>query len=161
MTSALESHTVLPDAGEANSPALARLMKVLEDIAPSGQHATLTSPYGESVPLPDEVYQVLREVVVALSNGLAINVAPLHAVLTTQQAADMLNVSRPTLVRLLEEGEIPFEKPGRHRRVRLADLLAYRDNARRHRRALLDQMTADAAEHEDPDDSADQVIQTR
>lgn len=65
-------------------------------------------------------------------------------VLSTSEAADIVGVSRPTLVRLLESGEIPFEQPGRHRRVRLADVLAYRERARRQRSAALDQMVADA-----------------
>ncbi|MGH3549318.1 MAG: helix-turn-helix domain-containing protein [Pseudonocardiaceae bacterium] len=60
--------------------------------------------------------------------------------LTTGQAADILGVSRPTLVRLLEAREIPFDKPGRHRRIRLGDLLAYQQRARRARAAGLDEM---------------------
>jgi excisionase family DNA binding protein len=78
--------------------------------------------------------------VAALSQGLAITVAPQHTVLTTGQAADLLGVSRPTLVRLLEAGEIPFNKPGRHRRIRLGDLLAYQQRARRARAVGLDEM---------------------
>ena len=66
--------------------------------------------------------------------------APHHAVLTTGEAAELLGVSRLTLVRLLEAGEIPFEQPGTHRRVRLADVLAYRERARRARAAGLDEM---------------------
>ena len=64
--------------------------------------------------------------------------------LSTSEAAQLLGVSRPTLVRLLESGEMPFGKPGRHRRVRLADLLAYQQRSRRGRAALLDQMVADS-----------------
>jgi excisionase family DNA binding protein len=75
-----------------------------------------------------------------MSQGLAITVAPLHTVLTTSEAAHVLGVSRPTLVRLLEAGEIPYEQPNRHRRVRLADVLAYQERARRARAAGLDDM---------------------
>jgi excisionase family DNA binding protein len=57
-----------------------------------------------------------------------------------------LGVSRPTLVRLLESGEIPFDKPSRHRRIRLVDLLAFQQRSRRRRASLLDQMVADAEE---------------
>src|SRR5450755_3095236 len=67
------------------------------------------------------------------SQVLAITVAPHQIVLSTSEAASLLGVSRPTLVRLLESGEIPFDKPGRHRRVRLADLLAYQQRASRGR----------------------------
>lgn len=75
-------------------------------------------------------------------------------VLSTSEAADILGVSRPTLVRLLESGEMPFEQPGRHRRVRLADVLAYRERVRRRRAAGLDRMVAaaeDAGLYELPD----------
>lgn len=83
---------------------------------------------------------MLREVATAVNSGLAITVAPHQTVLTTSQAADVLGVSRPTLVRLLDQGEIAYERPGRHRRVRLVDVLAHRDRARRRRAATLDEM---------------------
>lgn len=100
----------------------------------------LVAADGTHIELPEELYYVLEEVVTALSQGLAITVAPQHTVLTTSQAADLLGISRPTLVRLLEAGEIPFDKPGRHRRVRLRDVLAYQERARRARAAGLDEM---------------------
>ncbi|MGH3274206.1 MAG: helix-turn-helix domain-containing protein, partial [Streptosporangiaceae bacterium] len=94
--------------------------------------------------MPGEVFEVLRDVVAALSQGLAITVARHQTVLSTSEAASLLGVSRPTLVRLLESGEIPFSKPGRHRRVRLSDLLAYQERASRGRAVLLDQMMTDS-----------------
>ena len=87
-----------------------------------------------------ETLQVLRGVVEALATGQSVTIAPVHQSLTTQEAADLLGVSRPTLVKLVETGEIPFEQPGRHRRVRLADVLAYRERASLERRAALDRM---------------------
>jgi len=108
------------------------------------QGAALVGPDGERLDLPPEVFEIFREVVEALAQGLAITIAPHQMILSTSEAADILGVSRPTLVRLLEAGEIPFEKPGRHRRVRLADVLAYHERSRRHRAAGLDQMVADA-----------------
>ena len=65
---------------------------------------------------------------------------PQNALLTTQEAAELLGISRPTLVRLVEDGEIPYEQRGRHRRVMLADLLAYQASMRRERREALDRM---------------------
>jgi excisionase family DNA binding protein len=85
---------------------------------------------GERVALPDEPYWALRQVVEALSQGLAVTVAPRAQLLTAQQAADLLGVSRPTLVRLLEQKKIPFELVGNHRRVRLDDILRYREQRR-------------------------------
>jgi excisionase family DNA binding protein len=101
---------------------------------------------GSRIELPDELYEVLRDVVTALVQGLAISVVPQHTVLTTSQAADLLGISRPTLVRLLESGEIPYEQPGRHRRVRLDDVLAYQQRARRARAAGLDEMVRQSEE---------------
>lgn len=106
--------------------------------------AALVGPGGERLELPPEIFEILRDVVEALAQGLAITIAPHQMVLSTSEAADILGVSRPTLVRLLESGEIPFEQPVRHRRVRLADVLAYHERARRQRAAGLDQMVADA-----------------
>ncbi len=94
----------------------------------------------DSLVVRPETLQVLRSVVEALASGQAVTIAPLHQRLTTQEAADLLGVSRPTLVKLLETGEIPFEQPGRHRRVRLVDVLACRERASLERRAALDRM---------------------
>lgn len=79
--------------------------------------------------------------------GKAITVAPLDQRLTTQEAADFLGISRPTLVKLLETEQISYERPGagRHRRVRLSDVLDYQNRKRQERRRTLDQMTAGAA----------------
>jgi excisionase family DNA binding protein len=106
--------------------------------------ARLVGPDGSQIDIPDELYRVLYDVVTALSHGLAISIAPHNMMLTTQEAADLLNVSRPTLVRLLTDGEIPYTMRGRHRRVMLRDILDYRDRTRRERREALDQMAADA-----------------
>jgi excisionase family DNA binding protein len=109
-----------------------------------GGRATLTGPDGIRLELPGEILEVLRDVVAALAHGLAITVAPRQTVLSTSEAASILGISRPTLARLLEAGEIPFSQPGRHRRVRLADLLAYQERASRSRTVLLDQLVADS-----------------
>jgi excisionase family DNA binding protein len=107
---------------------------------------TTLSANGERLVLPPEVVEVLRDVVEAMAQGQAVTIAPVHQRLTTQEAADLLGISRPTVVKLLESGEIPFEQPGRHRRVRLADVLAYRERASSKRRAALDRMVEIADE---------------
>lgn len=101
---------------------------------------------GEQVLLPAEVYRVLRQVVEVMREGKATLVAPQGLLLTTQQAADFLGVSRPTLVKLLEDGAIPFEKPNRHRRVRLQDVLGFQQRRRAERHVTLDQLTEEAGE---------------
>jgi excisionase family DNA binding protein len=106
----------------------------------------LLGPDGEQVPLPEEVYRVLVEVVEAMREGKVITFVPRTQRLTTQEAADFLGVSRPTLVKLLEEGKIPYDQPGRHRRILFTDLLAYQERQRIDRRAALDRITEDASE---------------
>lgn len=85
---------------------------------------------GERVELTRGVYSMLRQIVDAMERGLAVTVAPMNHVLTTQQVGDLLGVSRPTVIKLLDKGEIPYEKIGTHRRIRLTDVLEYRDRRR-------------------------------
>jgi excisionase family DNA binding protein len=106
---------------------------------PEPQPALVDSE-GRRVQIPASVFEALRQVVTAMSHGQGVTIAPHNAMLTTQEAADFLGISRPTLVRLLTDGEIPFELRGRHRRVMLAHLLDYQDRSRTDRRAALDGM---------------------
>jgi excisionase family DNA binding protein len=138
--SGADEHTVVAPSDMA---AMLRLATFLEQhVEPAG----LVGPDGQTVPLPVEVYDILVQVVEAMRSGKAITVTPLEQRLTTQQAAELLGVSRPTLVKLLESHEIPYELPGRHRRVRLADVLEYRDRRRLERRERLAAMTRQAVE---------------
>lgn len=138
-TSTLE-RTVLPPSESLDAFAAMLSRVAVEPITMS------VGPLGEHLVVPPEVFDVLRSVVEAMAQGQAVTIAPVHQRLTTQEAADLLGVSRPTVVKLLEAGEIPFEQPGRHRRVRLADVLAYRDRASAERRAALDRMVEIADE---------------
>ncbi|MFF0910926.1 excisionase family DNA-binding protein [Microbacterium enclense] len=90
-----------------------------------------------------------------VGRGASVSLEPIDRQLTTQQAATLLGVSRNTLVRLLDEHELPFERLGesRHRRLRLQDVLAYRDRKREERRSRLDEMTRQA--HDDGLSDAD------
>jgi excisionase family DNA binding protein len=103
----------------------------------------LTGPDGRSVQLPEPMFEVLLQVAAAMKAGLAVTVAPHHLTLSTQEAADLLRISRTTLVRLLEAGAIPFEKPSRHRKVRLDDLLEYRRRQRSQAELAFADMVAD------------------
>jgi len=98
---------------------------------------------GSEVELPEPMVDVLVQVAEAMQAGLAVTVAPQHLSLSTQEAADLLGVSRMTVVRLLEAGQIPFDRPGRHRRIRMADLLEYRQRQRRQAEQALADMVAD------------------
>lgn len=106
----------------------------------------LLGPDGQMVGIPESVYKVLVDIVEAMRAGKAVTVVPQSQMLTTQQAADFLGVSRPTLVKLLESGQLAFTRPagGRHRRISLNDLLDYEQNHRVETRASLKQMTEDA-----------------
>jgi excisionase family DNA binding protein len=140
VTTTAESGVVFPPE---NLNALLDLARFLELHA---EPALLLGPDGEQVPLPAEIYQVLVEVVEALREGKVITVVPQTQRLTTQEAADFLGISRPTLVKLLDQGKIPYEQPGRHRRVMFSDLLRYVDLRRAERTAALDRLTEDASE---------------
>jgi excisionase family DNA binding protein len=111
-------------APERERPALERIRQALGPKKPGG--ARLRGPGGEEMIIPQSLYAVLVQAVKELMSGRAISIVPVTAELTTQQAADMLNVSRPFLVKLLEAGAIRFHKAGTHRRVYLKDLLAYK-----------------------------------
>jgi excisionase family DNA binding protein len=98
--------------------------------------------------LPGHVLQILLDVLSEMSKGNAISLIPHHQEVSTQEAANLLNVSRPFLVGLLEKGEIPFRKVGTHRRVLLTDVLAYREKTELLRTQALDELT-DLSQEED------------
>ena len=130
------SLTVMPDRREQD--AITKLHMVLR---PDVTHPELVGPGGERIALPDSIYQILRDVVRLLASNTPVTLAPADHELTTQQAAHLLNVSRPYLVKLLESGEIPFHRVGSHRRVRLQDLLQYRQRRDEARTQALDELT--------------------
>ncbi|MBD0264436.1 MAG: helix-turn-helix domain-containing protein [Tolypothrix sp. T3-bin4] len=103
--------------------------------------AKLVGANGERINIPEPIYQVLLQVVHAMASGKAISIIPQQQELTTQQAAEFLNVSRPYLIKLLEHGEIPHIKVGSHRRVRFDDLMNYKQQRDVKRDQLLTELT--------------------
>lgn len=132
--------TYLAESGElAEIVDLVSALSARGVAVPEAEHA-LVDADGRRIELPRPVFEALRQVVTAMANGQGVTIAPHNAMLTTQEAADFLGISRPTLVRLLEDGLIPYEMRGRHRRVMLANLLAYLDRAKADRRGALEAM---------------------
>jgi excisionase family DNA binding protein len=96
------------------------------------------------VPLPARAVKLIHDILQAMAERVPISVVPHEAELTTQQAADFLNVSRPFLTGLVDRGEIPHRMVGRHRRIRFADLLAYEKRSMEDRRQAVADMAAEA-----------------
>lgn len=99
-----------------------------------------------SLDLPASAVRLLLDVLEQMANGNAVTLTPLHAELTTNQAADLLRVSRPFLIKLLDEGKIPYRKVGSHRRIMAKDVLAYKQENYEKRTRALNELTAEAQE---------------
>lgn len=106
----------------------------------------MAGSHSQTFVLPPGAVQLLRDVLGQMAAGHAVTVVPIHAELTTQQAAEMLGVSRPFLVGVLEAGKLPFHKVGTHRRVRYGDLLAYKRREHDARRRALDELARQGQE---------------
>lgn len=100
----------------------------------------------EAVRVPTAAFRLLIDILSEMAQGNAVSMIPVHAELTTQEAADMLNVSRPHLIKLLDSGVIPFHKVGTHRRVCYQDLVDYKTKVDTERLKALKELTAQAQE---------------
>jgi excisionase family DNA binding protein len=100
----------------------------------------------EALVVPRQIAVMLAQVLGLLEQGTGVQIMPLNAILTTQQAADMLNVSRPYLIGLLEAGRIPFTMVGTHRRISFGDLIEFQREDYQARRATVDEITRMAAD---------------
>jgi len=132
LTRRLPTRDEIACAAEA-ATALARARAVDGELA-------IRSEDGNSVRLAPAVADLVIDLLGGVAAGKAVSLVPAGAMLTTQQAADILNVSRPHLSKLLKEGEIPFVPVGAHRRVMHADLMAYKDRRDAARNAALDEL---------------------
>ncbi len=126
-------------------------IKELQAFLRASRGARLMAPNGEELDIPRPVYDVLLRAAQEMAEGAAVALVPLQRELTTQQTADLLNVSRSFLIKLLDDGAIPFTCSGTQRRVRLDDVIAYKRQHDAERRVALSELTALAEEYGDYD----------
>jgi excisionase family DNA binding protein len=124
---------------------VAALSRALDGMAQTPRRSApkcqLVGPGGKAIPIPPSVFFVLERVAEVMARGDSITVVPVGREVTTQQAADLLNVSRQYLVRLLDGGCIPYRKTGKHRRLRIEEVLAFKETRDKDRRAGLRELS--------------------
>jgi excisionase family DNA binding protein len=137
----MSAMTLDPDEAHLKEGAAALLQRLRRlGKTESGAPLRRVSGEGDELDVPPALVNLLLSVAEELERGNGVSVLPLHRQLTTTEAAQLLNVSRPHVIALLERGELPFEKVGTHRRIRLADVIAYRQAQDQRRREALDDM---------------------
>lgn len=146
MTNPLPTHS-LPSSEEiAIARESGRTISAYLQTQAQSQQIEIFDGKGEAhtVRIPVSALRLLIEVLTEIGEGNAVSIIPIHAELTTQDAANALNVSRPFLVQLLEKGAIPFHKIGTHRRVRYQDVMAYKERLDAERNRALDALAEQA-----------------
>ena len=143
----MSTSSTLPTAEAAKSAETAlRLLAPLKRRAARSVRLRIADARDEVV-LPLEAFELLLGVLGAMAEGNAVTIVPVHTELTTQQAADLLQVSRPYLVQLLDGGQIPFRMVGTHRRVLARDVFKYREEARAASERAMEELAAIAQKH--------------
>jgi excisionase family DNA binding protein len=132
--------TVLePRASEAQE--LETLSERITEMASHNDKAFLVGPNGARIDIPASAFEALQVIANAMARGQTITLMPQGKELTTQQAADLLHVSRPHLIELLNRGVIPHHRVGTHRRINIEDVLEFRRNRRVDRRQKLAELS--------------------
>lgn len=151
-TSALDERTYEPGGVEGLARVYDFLLARREagDGEPAPRYLLAGAGMHEQIELPEEVYRVMVQVVEAMRQGLAVTVSPRSQTLTTQQAADLIGVSRPTLIKLLDNGAIGYTRVSSHRRLRLRDVLDYMERRRAAQYAALAALSEAIDEGDDP-----------
>ena len=134
---------VVPTAEDVR---MARCLAAKLAKAGDGEGVTVRVGRGDAVPLPASAVKILAEILQHFAEGRAVVLGTREFEVSTQRAADILNVSRPYLVELLETGKVPFRRVGTHRRVRLDDVLSYQIEMRARTERALDALAAQAQE---------------
>lgn len=144
----LEQHLAVPD-----DATVAQAAEAVDTLGPFLRHhpdavgasVLLTADDKRAtLEIPGQALRLLVDILTEIANGNGVTVAPVHTELTTQQAADLLNVSRPYLVKLLDSRRIPHRRVGNRRRILLADVIEYKDRDEAERREITNELTAEA-----------------
>lgn len=131
---------ILPSADDAKLAA--EVSRHLSRTRHAGAELHVQVDGGQLLRLPKAVGDMLYHLLTEMAQGNAVTLIPVHAELTTQEAADYLNVSRPYLIRLLREGKIPFHMVGTHRRIKFSDLDAFQKEAEEKRKRAMEELAA-------------------
>ncbi|OOE59096.1 DNA-binding protein [Salinivibrio sp. ML323] len=137
--------TTLPSAEEITLAKLSSqaLSAVIETNGEAQKiHVVDKSGQSHEVTIPSSALNMMIEVLTQLGHGNSVSITPIHAELTTQEGADMLNMSRPTFIKLLDANEIPYSRTGNRRKVAYADLMAYKNRLEEKRLAALAELSA-------------------
>jgi excisionase family DNA binding protein len=142
-----QRHSVVPSPAEIEQAKVSsRQIAELSAKARTKPRYALTGDKGTKIELSGSAFQVLVETLNAMAAGNAVMLIPIEAEITTQQAAELLNVSRPYLVNLLESGAIAYRNVGRYRRIRYQDILNYQARKTHNRKETMDELVSQAQE---------------
>jgi excisionase family DNA binding protein len=142
-----ERFSIVPSPAEVEQAKVSsrQIAELTAKARPKPKYA-LTNHKGTEIELSESAFRVLVEALNTMASGNAVMLVPVEAEVTTQQAAEMLNVSRPYLVSLLESGEIAYRNVGRYRRIKHQDILDYQLRRTHRRKETMDELVSQGQE---------------